>query len=133
MSCKTVCVRLKRGADIRCEIEKAAAENGIGCGAVLCGVGCVSKARLRCADGKTVMDINEPCEIVSLAGTVSKERCHIHASLAKADLSVVGGHLAYGCLVNTTCELILIGADGWTINKEFDEETGYEEAVFVKE
>ena len=129
----TVCIRLKKGADIRAEIEKAAADNGIRCGAILSIVGCVSSARLRCADGKTVVDITEPCEIVSATGTVSEKRCHVHISLAKSDLSVIGGHLAYGCTVNTTCELMINKVSGWRIAEEFDENTGYNEAVFVRE
>ena len=129
----TVCIRLERGADLRAEIEKAAEENGFRCGALLSAVGCVSCARLRCADGKTIVEINEPCEIVSATGTVSEQRCHVHISLAKADLSVGGGHLAYGCIVNTTCELILVKASGWRLVEEFDENTGYNEAVFVRE
>ena len=128
-----VCIRLERGADLREEIEKAAADNGFRCGAILNAVGCVSKAKLRCADGKTVVEIDEPCEIVSVTGTVSEQRCHVHISLAKADLSVVGGHLAYGCIVNTTCELMLVKANGWRAVEEYDENTGYNEAVFVRE
>lgn len=128
-----VCVRLERGADIRAEIEKAAAGNGFRCGAIISAVGCVSSARLRCADGKTIIEIDEPCEIVSVTGTVSERHCHVHVSLAKTDLSVVGGHLSYGCIVNTTCELMLVKTSGWRIVEEYDENTGYNEAVFMRE
>ena len=36
---------------------------------------------------------NKTCEIVSLNGTVSRERCHLHIALSREDLSTVGGHL----------------------------------------
>ena len=130
---EAVCLRITRGMDLKQEIIKAARESGIKCGAVLCAVGCVSRARLRCADGKTIIGIDEPCEIVSMTGTVSSERCHLHVSLAKSDLTVIGGHLVDGCIVNTTCELIIGIVDGYRIEKVFDCDTGYDELAFIKE
>ena len=128
-----ICLRLKRGADLKREIVRLAEEHEIKCGCVLCAVGCVSSAKLRCADGKNVIEINEPCEIVSVLGTVSKQRCHIHVSLAKSDLSVAGGHLAEGCIINTTCELMILKTESFSIKKVFDEQTGYYEAFFAEE
>ena len=80
-----------------------------------------------------VVDIPERCEIVSATGTVSRERCHVHISVAGADLRVMGGHLVEGCVVNTTCELVIGIVSGYSINKVFDESTGYNELEFVKE
>lgn len=131
MSC--ICVRLQRGSDLKKSISELADKNDIRCGFILSAVGCLRRARLRCADGETIYTIDEPCEIVSLTGTVSSKRCHLHISLAKTDLSVIGGHLAEGCIVNTTCELIVGTAEGYSINKRFDQETGYNELEFVKE
>ena len=111
-------------------LKRIAEENDIECGFVLSGVGCLSQARIRCADGKSVFTIDDPCEIVSLTGTVGRERCHLHISLAKADLSVTGGHLMDGCIVNTTCELIIGIAEGYCIGSRFDPTTGYDEIVF---
>ena len=74
--------------------------------------------------------IEEPCEIVSLFGTVSAARCHLHISLAREDLGVIGGHLVEGCIVNTTCELVIGVLDGWRIETEWDEATGYDELIF---
>ena len=36
-----------------------------------------------------------------------------------------------GCIVNTTCELVIAEIPGTVIEKEFDDETGYEELVFI--
>ena len=80
--------------------------------------------------GVTVQEIGEPCEIVSLDGTVSAARCHVHIALAREDLSTLGGHLMPGCIVNTTCELALLALDGWRFGVEQDSETGYDEIVF---
>lgn len=128
-----ICVRLTRGADLKNELVRIAKENDIACGAVICAVGCLKSARLRTADGVTSVYIDEPCEIVSLTGTISRERCHVHISLAKGDMSVIGGHLLEGCIVNTTCELIIEVVIGFSIKKYYDENTGYNELEFVKE
>ena len=127
---KTICTRLHRGDDLLLSIRALAKEHHILAGVVLSAVGCVSKGRVRDASGVTLRDINEPCEIVSLNGTVSEARCHLHVALSKEDLSTVGGHLVEGCIINTTCELVVGVLDGWKIGVEFDAETGYDELIF---
>ena len=103
---KTICRRLRRGDDLLRSIEQIAREEGL------------------------AAEIGEPCEIVSLDGTVSAARCHVHIALAREDLSTLGGHLMPGCIVNTTCELALLALDGWRFGVEQDSETGYDEIVF---
>ena len=99
---------------------------------MLSAVGCVSAARVRDAGGVNLREIREPCEIVSLTGTVSRARCHLHIALSKEDLSTVGGHLVTGCIVNTTCELVLGVLDGWRFGTQDDPQTGYDEIVFER-
>ena len=127
---KTICCRLHRGDDLLLSLQKLAQENHIDAAVVLCGVGCVSQARLRDASGITMRSIDEPCEIVSVTGTVSVNRCHVHVSLSREDLSTLGGHLVAGCIVNTTCELVIGVLSGWRFGVEQDEQTGYDEIVF---
>ena len=130
---RTVCKRLRRGDDLLREVQKMAQEEQLELAVILSAVGCVTKARLRDASGVTVREIDEPCEIVSATGTVSRKRCHIHVALSKEDLSTVGGHLVEGCLINTTCELVLGVVEGWRCGVEQDDETGYDEIVFERE
>ena len=127
---KTYAVRLRRGADLLESIEKLCTENAIKAGVLLSAVGCVSRGRVRDAGGVNIVDIAEPMEIVSLMGTVSHKRCHLHVSFSKEDLSVVGGHLVTGCIINTTCELIIGELENCVYDVEFDEETGYDELIF---
>ena len=127
---KTICKRLHRGDDLLQSICALAEERAIEAGVVLSGVGCVTRAVVRDASGVTLREINEPCEIVSLNGTVSRTRCHLHIALSKEDLSTVGGHLVEGCIVNTTCELVFGVLDGWRFGVEQDAETGYDELIF---
>lgn len=126
-------IRLHRGADLLLSIKELAQEKQIKAGVVLSAVGCVLKARLRDASGVNIRDIDEHCEIVSLNGTVSEKRCHLHLALSKEDLSSIGGHMVEGCIINTTCELVIVELPGQQIDVEFDEETGYKELIFKEQ
>ena len=124
------CVRLKRGDDLLESIRTLCREQNIRAGVVLSGVGCILRGRIRDASGVTIREIGEHCEIVSLNGTVSEKRCHVHIALSKEDLSTIGGHLCVGCIVNTTCELVIGEIPGVAYNVEEDPETGYDELIF---
>ena len=127
------CVRLRRGQDLMLSIKELCREKNIAAGVVLSAVGCISEGRVRDASGVTIRQIEDHCEIVSLNGTVSAARCHLHIALSKEDLSTIGGHLCPGCLINTTCELVLGVVEGWRCGVEQDDETGYDEIVFERE
>lgn len=129
---KTVCKRLHRGDDLLIEIKALCVENNIAAGVALSGVGCVSRARIRDASGINIREINRHMEIVSLNGTVSAARCHLHIALSAEDLSTYGGHLVEGCIINTTCELVIGILEGVRYDMEQDKETGYDEIVFNK-
>lgn len=126
------CIRLKRGEDLLDTIKRICKEKNIQSGVVLSGVGCISSGRVRDASGVRIREIAEHCEIVSLNGTVSAARCHVHIALSKEDLSTIGGHLCTGCIVNTTCELVIAELPGVTFDEEADAETGYDELIFRK-
>ena len=130
---RTVCVRLRRGDDLLRAVQELAQREALRCAVVLSGVGCVTRARVRDASGVTVRQLDEPCEIVALQGTVSAARCHLHIALAREDLTTLGGHLMEGTVINTTCELVLLELDGWRCGVEQDDETGYDEIVFQEE
>ncbi|MGM9562770.1 MAG: PPC domain-containing DNA-binding protein [Faecousia sp.] len=129
---KTICKRLHRGDDLLKSIQALAKDQHIGAGVILSAVGCISKGVVRDASGVTLRQIDAPCEIVSLNGTVSAIRCHLHIALSREDLSTVGGHLVEGCIINTTCELVIGVLDGWEIATEYDAETGYDELIFLE-
>lgn len=125
------CIRLKRGEDLMASIKALCAEKGIHAGVVLSAVGCILRGRVRDASGINIRDITEHCEIVSLNGTVNAKRCHLHIALSKEDLSTIGGHLCEGCIVNTTCELVIGELPGIAYDVEQDPETGYDELIFL--
>lgn len=127
------CIRLRRGDDLMLSIKQLCKENNIAAGVVLSAVGCISQGRVRDASGVTIRDIPDHCEIVSLDGTVSAQRCHLHISLSKEDLSTIGGHLVSGCIINTTCELVIAELPGIRFGVEEDPETGYDELIFEED
>ena len=111
-------------------IKELCREKHIAAGVVLSAVGCISKGRVRDASGVIIREITDHCEIVSLNGTVSEQRCHLHIALSNEDLSTIGGHLCPGCIINTTCELVIAELSGIRIDAEHDPETGYNELIF---
>ena len=129
---KCHCVRLRRGDDLMLSIKELCQEKNISAGVVLSAVGCISKGRVRDASGVTIREIADHCEIVSLDGTVSAQRCHLHIALSKEDLSTIGGHLCPGCIINTTCELVIAELPGLRFGVEEDAETGYNELIFME-
>ncbi len=126
---KIHCFRLKYGQDLLIELKKYLEEKNIKAATILSGVGCVIQAKLRDASGVNIKTLCEHLEIVSLMGTLSCNRTHLHISLSKEDLSTVGGHLVEGCIINTTAEIILLELDNLEFDKEFDDSTGYNELL----
>lgn len=129
---KTVCRRLHRGDDLLLSIRTLCEREKIDAAVVLSAVGCVSRAVLRDAGGVNLRSVDEPCEIVSLNGTASRTRCHLHLALSREDLSVIGGHMMPGCIVNTTCELVLGVLEHMRFDVEQDAQTGYDELIFTE-
>ncbi len=120
--------RLKKGMDLKGEIEKYAIHNKIS-GVILCCVGCLSKLTIRLADGKSILEKEGQFEIVSITGTLSEDGVHIHISVSDEEGNTIGGHLKNGCIVNTTAEVCLLSISDVKYKREFDPETAYEELV----
>ena len=120
-------LRLHYGDDLLKEISKACKDET---GIVLSGVGCVYKLHLRLAKAVDYLEITDDFEITSLTGTISHGKCHIHGSFSDSKGNTIGGHLCEGCLINTTCELVIGILESYDSIREFDEKTGYDEIVF---
>lgn len=124
--------RLRRGSDLRQSIEEKCKGLSANTAVVLSGVGSLYQARIRLAKATEYLEREEDFEIVSLTGTVSRGKAHIHISLADEKGNCLGGHLEKGCLVNTTCELVLGILEEYETKREFDPESGYDEIVFTR-
>ena len=122
--------RLIYGMDLRQGIEEYCQANNVSAAAIVTVVGCVYRARMRLADGETIREYDDRYEIVSLTGTVSPDGSHLHISLADEEGKVIGGHMCYGCLINTAAEVVLVSLDEeYQFSREFDDSTGYDELV----
>ena len=127
---KELAFRLKRGDDLKKTIEEICRD--IDTAVVLSGVGCIKGMRIRLAKAESHLENEEDYEIVSLTGTVIQGKCHLHIGLSDEKGKCIGGHLEEGCIVNTTCELVLGILEEYTAERVHDDSTGYREAVFHK-
>lgn len=120
------CFRLKKGNDLKKELESFAIKNNIS-GVILCCVGCLDNLNIRLADAKDYLIEERPFEIVSATGTLSKDGVHIHISVSDVDGNTLGGHLMEGCIINTTAEVCILELEQFEFGRKFDEDTGYKE------
>lgn len=123
--------RLTKGMLLKESIMDYCIKNNIKSGVISSSVGCLSKAFIRNAGAKQIIEINSDLEIIAMNGTVSNKRIHIHISVADDDLKLFGGHLEDGCVVNTTAEMVITEFKGYMFDKEFDENTGYNELKVI--
>ena len=125
--------RLPPGTDLKRELASLVTKGGLKAAFVAACVGSLAAARLRMptASGETaeVLTVEEPMEIVSLAGTLSPEGLHLHIAVSLRDGRCVGGHLLDGCLIHTTAEIVLGELTDLTFRRLRDAETGYRELM----
>ena len=126
---RTIAIRLRPGADLKRELVALAARERVQAGWVLTCVGSLSQARLRLAGGTEHATWQGPFEIVALTGTLSQDGGHLHLAVADHQGRSFGGHLAEGCAVRTTAEVVLGADDRLVFAREHDSATGYEELV----
>ncbi len=100
---------------------------------VLSGIGSLSTAGLRFAGADQPERLTGDMEILSLSGTVAcdgtKSSSHLHMALSTSTGQVLGGHVASGCVVRTTAEVLLALLPEWELAREPDAATGYDELV----
>jgi predicted DNA-binding protein with PD1-like motif len=124
---KTLPLRLSPGDDLRAALAAAVVEAGAEAAFVLAGIGSLREAHLRLAGRDVLHHAVGDLEILTLSGTLGAGGAHLHASLADADGRVLGGHVAPGCIVRTTAEVLLALLDDVRFTRELDAATGYAE------
>ncbi len=122
-------VRLTGGMDLKKEIVNFCENNNIKSGIIAACVGCCYEVRFRLAGGKYFYYKKDDYEIVSMTGIIAENGVHIHVSFADRFGKVIGGHLADGCLVNSTAEVAIMEVNDYKLTREMDEDTGYKELV----
>jgi predicted DNA-binding protein with PD1-like motif len=120
-------LRLAPGEDLRSALEALLRGDKLTAAFVVAGIGSLSRAAIRFA-GRARADIREGnFEIVSLSGSLSRDGAHLHAALADENGRVFGGHVAAGCVVRTTAEILVVELPGWEMSRQTDPATGYPE------
>lgn len=124
---ETLPLRLAPGADLRLALQELLAARGTAAAFVLSGIGSLSRTRLRLAGADTAQALDGDVELLTLSGSLSPDGAHLHASVADAAGRVWGGHVAPGCIVRTTAEILLAPLPGWAFARVHDPATGYAE------
>lgn len=120
-------LRLAPGDDLRAAVEAALRERGVSAAFVVQGIGSLSVAQLRYAGAGSACELRGDLEILTVAGSVSPDGAHLHMSVADAQGQVLGGHVAPGCRVRTTAELLLVLLPEHRFSRVIDPQTGYQE------
>lgn len=130
---KTFPIRLNPGQDLRAALEAAVLAQNCRAAFVLSGIGSLSTASIRLAGADQPTRLTGDMEILTLSGTVaadgSKTSSHMHMAISNATGQVLGGHVAPGCIVLTTAEVLLALLPDWQFTREPDAQTGYDELV----
>jgi predicted DNA-binding protein with PD1-like motif len=126
---RTLPLRLPPGADLRAELEKVLAREACDAAFVTAGIGSLRPARIRYAELAAPATLEDDFEILTLAGSLSRDGAHLHIAVADAAGRVIGGHVAHGCIVRTTAEILVVLLPGWSFMRELDPATGYDELV----
>jgi uncharacterized protein len=125
-------LRLAPGSDLRRALESAVAAADCAAAFVVAGVGSLAVTRLRLAGAADPIGIDGDVEILTLSGSVGTSGSHLHASVADAEGRVSGGHVAYGCTVRTTAEILVALLPGWRFERAPDATTGFDELVVMR-
>lgn len=120
-------LRLEPGTDLRLGLETMARDRGWLAAFVVAGIGSLRVTALRLADAAEPTWLREPVELLTLSGSLSPDGAHLHASVADAQGRVLGGHVAAGCEVRTTVELLIEVLEQQAFTRAFDARTGYAE------
>lgn len=124
---KLFSIRLNPRQDLKNEIQNFCVQNNILAGCVLSAVGSLEVVKLRLAGSQGLFESDEKYEVVSVTGTVSKNGCHLHISVADSKGQVTGGHLMDGNRIYTTCEIVILSMVDLEFKRELDPATGFNE------
>lgn len=95
------------------------------CGFIVCGIGSLESPVLRFADQSEGVVLAGPQEVITLAGSVTRDGAHLHLVVSDREGRTRGGHLCHGSRVRTTLELLLVCPEGWQLGRERDAATGH--------
>ena len=122
-------IRLHPQQDLRSALQSVLAEHQVSAAFVVQGIGSLSVARIRFAGMNEATELHGDLEILTLAGSLSPDGVHLHMTVSDAQGRVVGGHVAPGCIVRTTAEILLALLPDHHFSRAPDAESGWDELV----
>jgi predicted DNA-binding protein with PD1-like motif len=128
---QTCPLRLAPGDDLRVALEQSLAHLNVQAAFVLQGIGSLSCAQLRFAGLDEPTRFTGDYEILTLGGSLSPDGAHLHMSIADALGNVCGGHVAPGCIVRTTAEVLVALLPAHAFSRQLDAQTGFAELVIA--
>lgn len=120
-------LRLTANQDLRAALESALSSHPSDAAFVLQGIGSLSTAHIRFAGMPDTTVFQGSLEVLTLAGSLSPDGGHLHISVADAQGRVFGGHVAYGCIVRTTAEVLVALLPDYRFSRQPDAQSGYKE------
>ena len=124
-------IRLLPGDDLLSALEQFIAEKRIEAGWIAGMVGSLSQAALRFAAQQEASRLTDAFEMIALSGTLSLSGTHLHLSIADPQGRMTGGHVMAGCIVRTTCELIIGELPAMSFSRQPCPLSGYDELVIT--
>ena len=125
--------RLKPGDDLKKSITQYVTINNIKAGWIATCVGSLTTYAIRFANQPAATTSKGYFEIISLTGTLSSSGSHIHISIADTSGKTIGGHLADGCIIYTTAEIVIQQSSKYVFTREKDGTTEWEELQIKKQ
>lgn len=122
-------IRLKPGEDVLDRLQAFVAENELKAAAIVTVVGSLTHAMIRYAARPTGALRQGLYEIVSMIGTVEATGGHVHISCSDENGDMFGGHMLSGCLVRTTCEIVICELTDLVFTREHCTASTWDELV----
>ncbi len=120
-------LRLLPGQDLREELQRFANENNIQAGYIATCVGSLTEATIRYANQNGGTRLTGHYEILSLTGTISDQKMHLHISVADSVGRTLGGHLVGENKIFTTAEIVIGELTDYSFSLELDTASGFNE------
>lgn len=124
-------LRLAPGDDLREALEQALVRLDAKAAFVIQGIGSLSCAQLRFAGVDEAACLTGDFEILTLGGSLSPDGAHLHMTIADARGQVFGGHVARGCKVRTTAEVLIALLPAQVFSRVLDARTGFAELLIA--
>jgi len=128
-SARFFALRLRPGEDLLVSLAACVVERDVKAGWIAGVVGSLSQVALRFAGEAGSTRLIGAFEIIAFSGTLDARGQHLHLSVADNQGVMRGGHVMPGCIVRTTCELIVGDLETLSFRREPCPLSGYDELV----